>query len=53
MSKQSEDIVSQWEEQKMMESHGKEIEKLLAKVGKKIGQAKVVNAKPAKKKKKK
>jgi len=51
MSKESEDIVSQWEEQKMMESHGKEIEKLLAKVGKKLGQA--AKAKPIKKKKKK
>ena len=51
MSKQSEDIVRQWEEQKAMESHGKEIEKLLAKVGKTIGKA--AKAKPTKKKKKK
>lgn len=49
MSKESEDILRQWEEMKAMENQGKEIERLLAKVGKTISKA--AKKKPAKKKK--
>lgn len=51
MSKQSEDIVRQWEEQKELEKHGDAFTKILSKLSREIKGSKATPRKKPKKKK--